>query len=125
MRVKRIMEVEWCAPKRPRLQGRRCAMGLLVFALAFVLIWVLLAALVGEFAEKRGHSSALWYVFSLICSPLIGFFVVGLLPSATDLTPVGYRPCPHCSRTVKVGREICPYCHADLTGKGNIERKAA
>jgi hypothetical protein len=100
-------------------------MGLLVFALAFVLIWVLLAGLVGEFAEKRGHSSALWYVFSLVCSPLIGFAVVAGLPSAADLARVGYAPCPYCSRTVKVGKEICPYCHTDLTRKTADEKKAA
>src|SRR5579864_5966732 len=100
-------------------------MGLLVFALAFVLIWVLLAALVGEFAEERGHSSALWYVFSLICSPLIGFAVVAGLPSLADLNPAAYRQCTHCSNIVRAEAEICPYCHADLTGRDGAEKKAA
>jgi hypothetical protein len=100
-------------------------MGLLVFALAFVLIWVLLAGLVGEFAEKRGHSSALWYVFSLVCSPLIGFAVVAGLPSAADLAPVGYKPCPYCMKTVMIERKICPYCSADLSGQSKVEKRAA
>ena len=100
-------------------------MGLLVFVLAFVLIWVLLAALVGEFAKKRGHSSALWYVFSLICSPLIGFAVVAAVPPAAELEPVKYIWCRYCLRTVKIGTDICPYCRADLTGKGKAEKKAA
>ena len=100
-------------------------MGLLVFALAMVLIWVLLAALVGECAKKRGHTTALWYIFSLICSPLIGFAVVAALPSAAELEPVKYIWCRHCLRTVKIGTDICPYCHADLTGKGNVQKRAA
>ena len=100
-------------------------MGLLVFALAFVLIWVLLAALVGEFAEKRGHSSALWYIFSLICSPLIGFAVVAGLPSLGDLNPAAYKQCAHCSNMVKVEEAICPYCNADLYKKSEVEKKAA
>ena len=98
---------------------------MLVFALAFVLIWVLLAALVGEFAEKRGHTSALWYIFSLICSPLIGFAVVAAFPLATDLTPVGYKPCPYCMKTVMIERKICPYCSANLSGQGKVEKRAA
>src|SRR5690348_9060163 len=100
-------------------------MGLLVFALAFVLIWVLLAGLVGEFAAKKGHSSALWYIFSLACSPLLGFIVVALLPSYAEAGPVWYQPCPSCLRTVESGTDTCPYCHADLTGKGKAEKKAA
>ena len=98
---------------------------MLVFALAFVLIWVLLAGLVGEFAEKKGHSSALWYVFSLVCSPLVGFIVVALLPSGADLAPVWYQPCPNCLKTVRTGTDVCPYCHADLYTKSEAEKKAA
>ena len=106
-----------------RLRG--CAMALFVFALAFVLIWALLAGLVGEFAEKKGHSSALWYIFSLVCSPLVGFLIVALLPSASDMAAAEYTWCRHCLRTIKVGSDACPYCHADLTGKGVAEKKAA
>ena len=98
---------------------------MLVFALAFVLIWVLLGGLVGEFAEKKGHSSALWYIFSLVCSPLVGFIVVALLPSNAEAGPVWYQPCPFCLRTVESGTDTCPYCHADLHKKSGAEKKAA
>jgi hypothetical protein len=100
-------------------------MAVLIFALAFALIWVLFAGLVGEFAAKRGHSSALWYVLSLLCSPLVGFLIVALLPSASEMAPAGYTWCRYCLRTVKSGTDTCPYCNADLTGKGEIEKKAA
>jgi hypothetical protein len=100
-------------------------MALFVFALAFVLIWALLAGLVGEFAEKKGHSSALWYIFSLVCSPLVGFLIVALLPSASDMAPAEYAWCRYCLKTVKAGTDVCPYCHADLTLKSRAEKKAA
>jgi hypothetical protein len=100
-------------------------MALFVFALALSLIWVLLAGLVAEFAEKKGHSSALWYVFSLVCSPLVGFLIVALLPSASDLAPAEYTWCRYCLRTVKAGTDACPYCHADLAEKAAAQKKAA
>jgi hypothetical protein len=100
-------------------------MALLVFALAFAVIWVLFAGVVGEFAEKKGHSSALWYVLSLVCSPLVSFLIVALLPSASDMAPVEYTWCRFCLRTVKSGTDSCPYCNGDLTEKYKIEKKAA
>ena len=96
-----------------------------VIAIAIVFVWIFLSGEVGKIAEKRGHSGILWCVFSSICSPLIGFLVVELLPSAADLMPVGYRPCPYCSRTVKVGRVTCPYCNADLYERQKPEKRAA
>ncbi len=67
----------------------------------------------------------LWFGLSLIFSPLIGFVVVALLPSAADLTPVEYTWCQYCLRTVRVRTDTCPYCHADLTRKKRVEKKAA
>jgi|SRR5690242_6640611 len=96
---------------------------LIVAGTAFV--WALLAALVGNFAERRGRSGSLWFGLSLISSPLIGFVVVALLPSSADLTPVEYTWCRYCLRTVRVRTGICPYCHADLTRKKTAKKKAA
>ncbi len=100
-------------------------MGLIVLSAAILLMWVLLAGLVGQMAERKGHSNLHWYVFSLFCSPLIGFIVVALLPSIGHLTPDAYKQCAHCSNMVKVEETICPYCHADLYKKSEAEKKAA
>jgi hypothetical protein len=97
----------------------------LLINIGIVILWMFLCGSVGTLADRKGHSGLLWFFFSLFCSPVLGFLVVGLLPSAADLMPVGYAPCPYCSRTVKVGREICPYCHADLIRKKMAEKKAA
>jgi|SRR5579864_1702511 len=96
---------------------------LIVGGIAFV--WILLAVLVGDFADRKGHRGRFWFGLSLICSPLIGFVVVALLPSRADLAPIWYQPCPNCLRTVKAGTDVCPYCHAGLTGKAGAEKKVA
>jgi MFS family permease len=96
---------------------------LIVGGIAFV--WILLAVLVGDFADRKGHRGRFWFGLSLISSPLIGFVVVALLPSSADLTPVEYTWCRYCLRTVRVRTDICPYCHADLTRKKTAEKKAA
>jgi len=100
-------------------------MALLVFALAFVLMWVLLAGLVGQMAERRGYSNIQWYLFSLFCSPLVGFILVSALPSLGDLNPAAYKQCAHCLNMVKVEEVICPVCHADLCKNSEAEKKAA
>lgn len=100
-------------------------MGLIVLAAAIALLWVLSSGLVGQMAERKGHSNLHWYVFSLFCSPLIGFVVVASLPSIAHLTPDAYKQCAHCSNMVKLEEAVCPYCQADLTGKNYIAKKAA
>lgn len=100
-------------------------MTLLLITIGLALVWMFLCALVGEFADKRGHSATLWYLFSLFFTPLLGFFVVGVLPSAADLVPAGHQRCPTCSGIVKREEPLCPYCHADLSGKVRQEKIAA
>jgi hypothetical protein len=95
-----------------------------IIVVSITFIWALLAALVGRFAEKKGHSASLWNVFSLICTPLIGFLFVDLLPSASELVPRAYRRCPHCSQTVKASIEVCPYCQSEMSEKRSVEKAA-
>ncbi len=102
-----------------------CAVTSFVIAIAVSFLWIFLCGLVGDLADKRGHDGILWFFFSLFCSPVLGYLVVELLPSAADLMPVGYQPCPHCSRTVKAERETCPFCHTDLNKNEMSEKKAA
>ena len=100
-------------------------MGLIMLAAAVALLWVLSSALVGQMAERKGHSNLHWHVFSLFCSPFVGFIVVALLPSIAGLNPAAYKQCAHCSNMVTVEEAICPYCNADLSQKRRAEKKAA
>lgn len=100
-------------------------MALIVLSAAVAIIWVWAAGLVGKMAEQKGHSNLHWYIFSLLCSPFVGFIVVSLLPPIGDLTLDAYKPCAHCSNVIKVEETICPYCHADLLKQSGAEKKAA
>jgi hypothetical protein len=97
----------------------------LLIAMGLVIVWIFLCGLVSELADKKGHSATLWYLFSLFFTPLLGFFVVGTLPSASDLIPARHRRCPTCSGIVEAEAPLCPYCHADLSGKARMEKLAA
>jgi hypothetical protein len=94
-------------------------------AIGLAIVWTFLCGLIAEFADKRGHSAALWYLFSLVFTPLLAFFIVGALPSAADLIPAGHRRCPACAGVVHAGAQLCPYCHTHLSGKPELEKIAA
>jgi hypothetical protein len=97
----------------------------LLIAMGLAIVWIFLCGLVSELADKKGHSATLWYLFSLFFTPLLGLFVVGMLPSASDLIPAGQRRCPTCSGLVKSEATLCPYCHGDLSGRAEEEKLAA
>jgi hypothetical protein len=97
----------------------------LLIAMGLAIVWMFLCGLVSELADNKGHSATLWYLFSLFFTPLLGFFVVGMLPSASDLIPAGQRRCPICSGLVKTDVTLCPYCHSDPSGRTRKEKLAA
>ncbi len=90
----------------------------MIVAILGACAWVIFSAAVGNFADKRGHSGTLWYVFSLLFSPLIGFAFVAALPStATLIRHLPPRHCPHCSAVVELEADVCPICHRGLLAK--------
>ncbi len=88
----------------------------LVVGLIAAAVWLILSGVVGKFAENRGHSGTLWYVFSLLCSPIVGFAVVALLPSAAVVSR-GVEQCPSCRAMIKIEGDTCPVCHRELVRK--------
>ena len=63
-------------------------MNFFVVIAGIAFVWMLLAALVANFADRKGRSGILWFGLSLICSPLVGFVVVALLPSRAGRAPI-------------------------------------
>lgn len=100
-------------------------MSSLLIAIGLTIVWMFLCSLVAEFADKRGHSAGLWYLFSLVFTPLLGLFIVAMLPAAADLIPAGRRRCALCSGVFRAEEPLCPYCHADLSRKKKPEKLAA
>ncbi len=91
----------------------------MVLAIAGAALWLFLSAAVGNFADRRGHSGTIWYLFSLLCSPIVGFLVVALLPSLATLNR-DLAHCPHCQAIVNI-----PVCHHDVVERSKERRVAA
>ena len=97
----------------------------LIIALGLAIVWLMLCGLVAEFADHRGHSAILWYVVALLFTPLLAYFIVGMLPSAADLMPAGYSRCATCGGAVPAEAQRCPHCHADVSAQRKREKLAA
>ncbi len=102
---------------------RWCVMTSMLLVSAGAALWLILSAAVGNFAETRGHSGTLWYLFSLFCSPVVGFLVVALLPSLARLSRVDVH-CPYCQATINIDADDCPVCYRDVVERRK-ERAAA
>jgi hypothetical protein len=100
-------------------------MTLLLIAVGVAIIWMFLSSVVSELASDKGHSGTLWYLFSLVFTPLLGFLIVASLPSADELLPAEFRRCARCGGVSRVEESRCPFCHAMSPGRGPRERAAA
>lgn len=82
--------------------------------------WLILAILVGVFAERRGRFGFGYFMLAMVLSPLIGFLIVVLL--GEDRAEVEYRQlasgamrrCPDCAELVRKEARKCRHCGADL-----------
>ena len=69
-----------------------------------VLIWFVLSILVGVFANNRGKSGILYFLFSIILSPLLGFLIA--LISGDD----SKKKCSNCGQKIDINAKVCPPC---------------
>lgn len=69
-----------------------------------ILFWFVLSILVGVFANSRGKSGILYFIFSIILSPLLGFLIA--LVSGDD----SKSKCLKCGQKIDIKAKVCPYC---------------
>ena len=83
-----------------------------------VLLWFVLAVLVGVWASRRGRSAAGGTVISLIFSPLIGALAVAAIGPAQSAaggpTPDTHVKCPDCAELVLREARVCRHCGCRL-----------
>lgn len=83
----------------------------------FLLIWFVLAVVLGIVAAAAGRSGFGYFLLSLVLSPLIGFLVLVVMllagkPAAAS-APADDRPrmaCPQCAELVLPQAVKCPHC---------------
>ncbi len=73
-----------------------------------LLFWVLLSFIPAAMASRKGRSVAIWFVVSLLVSPLLAFASIA---SARDLTRL---PCPYCAEAIKIQATVCPHCRGTV-----------
>jgi hypothetical protein len=94
-----------------------------------IVVWVVLAVLVGVFAANKGRNGFLGFLLAVILSPVLGFIWVAVLRDkkadarhselvkavAVQKTPeADTRPCPRCAETIKRAAVVCRFCQAEV-----------
>lgn len=83
----------------------------------FFIGWLVLSVCIGVGASSRGRAGFGWFVFALICSPLVAFIA---LMAVGDMKPSQYThiKCPQCAEWCLPEAKICKHCGSPLH-KGN------
>lgn len=68
------------------------------------IIWIILAILVGVYANGKGKNGALYTLIAILLSPLIGFLIALFAQDDTRID------CPLCAERIKPEAKYCPFC---------------
>ena len=85
-----------------------------------VIVWLVLAILVGVYASNKGRSGIGFFFLAVLLSPLIGIIIAVLVSPnqeaiESDAIEKGsMRKCPNCAELIKKEAKICKHCHSDL-----------
>ena len=96
-----------------------------LFILSVFLTWFVLCVVIGFWAHSKGRFGFGWAVISLMLSPLVGGFIVAILPKAgkaaiprdevgNTITDKTHRRCPDCRDIVRRDARKCKHCGATL-----------
>jgi len=87
--------------------------GFIVLSLMVGLPWLLLSCAVGVWASIWNHSFVLYFIISIIISPVVGAIIVLI---------IGKRKiCPYCAEKIKIAATICPYCRNNIQSTESIK----
>ncbi|UYN96100.1 MAG: hypothetical protein KIT25_03910 [Enhydrobacter sp.] len=91
---------------------------------AIIILWLVLAGVVGWAAGQKGRSGGGFFLLALLLSPLIGFLVLIAVPARERSSDSGFIVCGACRRPFKSDKwSSCPHCGAAREEKLPTEKK--
>lgn len=83
--------------------------------LIIAIVWFILSAAVGTYADRLGRLGVVYFLMSLIFSPLL-MFIVALAngPKLVYPTFKTHKHCPNCAEWVLHEAIVCKHCGRDL-----------
>lgn len=82
--------------------------------------WLILAILVGVYANTKGRSGLGFFLIAVILSPLVGFIIALVISPVKEVIEANaiqsgdMKKCPDCAELVKAEAKICKHCRAEL-----------
>lgn len=80
------------------------------------LFWLVLSILVAVFANNRGRSGILYFIISVILSPLLGFLIALISGDATK------KKCFNCGQKIDISAKVCPFCRVDMNSSSSAKK---
>ncbi len=81
-----------------------------------VVLWFVLAIIVGIAANTRGRSGIGWFFLAVITSPLIAGLLLLALPRKEPDSSIHHeKTCPQCAEQVKMEALVCHFCGYKFT----------
>ena len=86
-----------------------------------IVFWLLFALVVAIIASNRGRSGFLWFLLSVVISPLLALILVLVLPNHAYGVQVPsqdtHKKCPDCAELVLQEAKVCKHCGAKFYPK--------
>lgn len=83
-----------------------------------LVIWIILSAALWAFASNRGRSGFMWFLLSLVISPLLAFVLLLVLRNLKEdegkPNPNTHVRCPDCREFVLKEAKVCKHCGCKL-----------
>lgn len=85
-----------------------------------ILPWFVLSILVGAYANSKGRSGFLYFLLSMVLTPILGFIIaVAAEPDSDKLEERAIsagkrRKCPYCAELVRNEARICKHCGKEI-----------